>query len=208
MEWRHFFKKKQETEHHGYDAHPTKLGKVWHFIAHDESWLSLAVDAVLVLLIGQFVIIPIFGFAFDTKFPFVAVVSDSMNHGGLKFDEWWQENGNWYENNNISKAQFQGFYRADGFIKGDAFVVHGLDSEKARIGDIIVFTAEGWPDPLIHRVVAVNEDGTYQTKGDANEGQFKFEKSVSLEQIQGNAVAWVPFIGWPKTLLKQLFGAL
>ena len=201
MDWRHWFKKK---EHHGYDAHPTKLGKVWHFIAHDESWLSFIVDAILVLLIGKFLIIPAFGLAFDTKFPFVAVVSSSMDHQGLEFDEWWQENKNWYEDKNITKEQFQSFYKSNGFVKGDAFVVHGLNSEKAKIGDILVFSVEGRPDPLIHRVVAINADGTYQTKGDANPVQFDFEKSVGKEQIHGKAIAWAPWLGWPKTLLTQL----
>ncbi|MFH0869257.1 MAG: hypothetical protein V1839_03455 [archaeon] len=204
LDWRHWFEKK---EHHGYDAHPTKLGKVWHFIAHDESWLSFVADAAIVLLLGQFVVIPLFGFAFGTNFPFVAVVSSSMDHGGLQFDEWWTENGQWYLNHNITKPQFEGFYKPDGFVKGDAFVVHGVNS-KAKIGDVLVYTAPGWTDPIIHRVVTINKDGTYQTKGDANTEQFSFEKSVTDAQIQGKAVAWAPYLGWPKTLLKQMMGGL
>jgi len=201
IDWRHWF---QPKEHHGYDAHPTKLGKVWHFIAHDESWMSFVVHAILVLLIGQFIVIPAFGFAFDTRYPFVAVVSSSMDHNKLQFDEWWSENGEFYRDINITKEQFQSFYKPDGFVKGDAFVVKGLKSNPAKVGDILVFAAEGRPDPIIHRVVAVNPDGTYQTKGDANLVQFKFEKSIKLEQIQGKAVAWAPLLGWPKTLLTQL----
>jgi hypothetical protein len=208
FDWRHVFKKKPEEGHHGYDAHPTKLGKVWHFIAHDESWLSLAVDAILVLLIGQFVIIPAFGFAFGTHFPFVAVVSSSMDHNNLEFKEWWQENGQWYHDNNITKEQFLNFYKPNGFERGDAFVVFGLKSHPAKIGDILVFTVAGRSDPIIHRIVAINADGTYQTKGDANPEQFSFEKSVALEQIQGKAVAWAPYLGWPKTLLNELLGKI
>ena len=158
MDLRHIFKRK--AEHHGYDAHPTKLGKVWHFLAHDESWLSFFVDAILVLLIGQFVVIPIFGFAFGTNFPFVAVVSSSMDHNGLEFDEWWDENGQWYLNNGITKEQFQTFYKSNGFARGDAFVVFGLDSKKPEIGDVLVFAIAGRSDPIIHRLVAINEDGT------------------------------------------------
>jgi len=206
FDWRHFFKKK--AEHHGYDAHTTKLGKVWHFIAHDESWFSFAVDIVLVLLIGQFIVIPAFGFAFGTHFPFVAVVSSSMDHSDLQFDEWWQENGGWYHDNNITKLQFQSFYKYNGFERGDAFVVFGLNKNPAKIGDILIFTIPGRPDPIIHRVVAINADGTYQTKGDANPEQFAFEKSVTSEQIQGKAVAWAPYLGWPKTLFEDLISKI
>jgi len=201
VDWRHWF---QPKEHHGYDAHPTKLGKVWHFIAHDEGWLSFIVDVILVLLIGQFIVIPAFGFAFDTKYPFVAVVSSSMDHHRLQFDEWWVENGQFYGDHNITKEQFRSFYKSDGFVKGNAFVVHGLGFDKAKVGDILVYAVEDRPDPIIHRIVAVNADGTYQTKGDANPTQFKFEKSITTEQIQGKAIAWAPWLGWPKTLLTEL----
>ena len=201
FDWRHFFKK--EPAHHGYDAHKTILGKIWHFLAHDESWLSFIVDAVLVLIIGQFIIIPAFGAAFGTQFPFVAVVSSSMDHHNLEFKEWWQENGGRYQDYNITKEQFQTFYKSNGFQRGDAFVVFGLKSHPPEIGDVLVFAVAGRSDPIIHRLVAVNADGTYQTKGDANADQFAFEKSITAEQVKGKAVAWAPYLGWPKTLFTD-----
>src|SRR3990172_2913561 len=127
FDWRHLFKSKKKEEH-GYEKHKTKLGKAWHFIAHDESWLSFLVDAILVIVLGKFVILPVIGLVLGTSFPLVAVVSSSMDHNA-GFDEWWQEQKEWYESNNITKEQFLTFPYTNGFNKGDVFVVKGLQLE-------------------------------------------------------------------------------
>ncbi|MCX6774898.1 MAG: hypothetical protein NTY99_02290 [DPANN group archaeon] len=118
-DWRHWFKKK---EHHGYDAHKTKLGKVWHFLAHDESIWSFVADAILVIVVGKFILLPLLSLALGTSFPMVAVVSSSMDHHG-SFDSWWEQNKNWYAEQNITKEQFLSFPNTNGFsaqIKGKA----------------------------------------------------------------------------------------
>jgi signal peptidase I len=200
--WRHLFKKKQ---HHGYDAHKTRLGKIWHFLAHEESMASFIVDAILIILIGKYLLFPGLSMALGTPYPVVAVVSGSMDHHGQGFDAWWTQNGAWYEQHNITKVQFETFYRSNGFAKGDVFVVRGINSD-IKVGDILVYRVSERSEPIIHRVVAINPDGTLQTKGDANQAQLSFEESVSESQVAGRAVAWAPLIGWVKVGLLELMG--
>lgn len=190
----------EKKEKCSYKTHKTKIGKVWHFLAHEDSWLSFVVDAILVILIGKYLFLPGLGLLFGTDYPLVAVVSSSMDHHGKNFEQWWFENGKWYYDKNITKEQFKEFYKPNGFLKGDAFVVKGVDSTKIKVGDVLIYNVEGRRDPIIHRVVTINEDGTIQTKGDANNAQIPFELNVKKEQIAGKAVLWAPKIGWVKVL--------
>ncbi|MEM2873866.1 MAG: signal peptidase I [Candidatus Nanoarchaeia archaeon] len=202
---RELFKKQEK---HDYDAHPTKLGKVWHFIAHEESIASFIVDAILILAIGKFVIIPLIGFLLSTSFPLVAVVSSSMDHNA-NFDDWWAQQSGWYEMHNISKEQFKSYPYANGFNKGDVFVVKGAPIEKLKVGDVIVFTISGKRDPIIHRIVAIDiKNKTIQTKGDANPAQIDFELDIKEEQVKGKAVIRVPLIGWIKVAFIDLVNIL
>ncbi len=188
-----------------YENHKSKPAKVWHFLAHEDSWASFAVDAVLVVLIGKFLFLPGLGLAFGTDYPLVAVVSSSMDHQGKGLEQWWFENGKWYESHGIAMQQFKEFYKPNGFLKGDAFVVMGVDFNNVKVGDVIVYRVPSYPEPIIHRVVAVNEDRTLQTKGDANYDQIPFEKSVLPEQVEGKTVLWGPKLGWVKVIFVEIF---
>ncbi|MBI2040863.1 MAG: hypothetical protein HYT16_02050 [DPANN group archaeon] len=188
-----------------YESHKSKPAKLWHFLAHEDSWASFVADAVLVILIGKFILFPGLGLVLGTGYPVVAVVSSSMDHHGSGFEQWWFENGRYYESDyNITGEQFRNFYRPDGFVKGDVFVVRGIDGSEAKVGDILVYTVNGKSDPIIHRVIAANPDGTFQTKGDANFGQLPFEKNLDKSKIQGKAVFWIPKIGWVKVLAVEI----
>ena len=202
FDWRHWFKKK---EHHGYEAHPSALGKAWHFLAHEDSLLSFVADAILVIIIGKFIVLPALGFALGTSFPLVAVVSGSMEHHGT-FDEWWAQQGTWYEKNNITKEEFSKFPYYNGFNKGDVFAVKGVPFDELEVGDVIVYLIPGRRDPIIHRIVDVEENFVI-TKGDANAGQLDFELAVSAEQIQGVATVRIPLIGWVKVAFVELMSA-
>jgi signal peptidase I len=173
-------------------------------LAHEDSWLSFLVDAILVILIGKFLILPGLGLALGTDYPLVAVVSSSMDHHGQSFDAWWSENGAWYESHNITKEKFEIFYKYNGFKKGDAFVVKGVAADKLKVGDIIVYSVEERVDPIIHRIVSINKDNTFVTKGDANSAQFPFELSVETSQIQGKTVQWIPYFGWLKAGMTDI----
>ena len=86
----------------------------------------------------------------------------------------------------------------DSFYKGDILILQGTSSEDLEIGDIIVFTPDSHQTPIVHRIIAINADGTFQTKGDANARQLSFEKKISPSQIHGKVIAIVPSLGWIK----------
>jgi len=83
------------------------------------------------------------------------------------------------------------------FYKGDILIIQGQKSY--NVGDIIVFSPSPTYTPIVHRIIKINEDGTYQTLGDANNGvQLPFEKSIRYEQIHGKMILRIPYLGWIK----------
>ena len=88
------------------------------------------------------------------------------------------------------------------FYKGDILILQGVSSPKEA--DIIVFSVEGRTTPIVHRIIEINPDGTFQTKGDNNYGQLPFEKSISKSQIHGKVISIIPYIGWVKIGLTEI----
>ena len=84
------------------------------------------------------------------------------------------------------------------FQRGDILVLQGVPSENLVVGDIIVFSPQEQATPIVHRIVEINPDGTFQTKGDANSGQLLFEKKIDQDQIHGKEVLIIPYLGWIK----------
>ncbi|MEE9405812.1 MAG: signal peptidase I [Candidatus Aenigmarchaeota archaeon] len=91
------------------------------------------------------------------------------------------------------------------FYKGDLLVLQGVPPEQLAEGDIIVFIPEGSNRAIVHRIIAINGDGTFQTKGDANANQLPFEKRISTGQIHGKKVAIIPYLGWVKIGVMEIF---
>jgi signal peptidase len=89
------------------------------------------------------------------------------------------------------------------FQRGDILILQGTPSEDLKIGDIIVFSPEGHDTPIVHRIIKLNEDGTFQTKGDANARQLSFETRIQPEQIYGKEVLIVPYLGWIKISFSE-----
>jgi signal peptidase I len=83
------------------------------------------------------------------------------------------------------------------FSQGDILVLQGSTASNLHIGDIIVFSP-GQQTPVVHRIIAINQDGTFQTKGDANSGQLPFERSIAASQVHGKAILIIPYLGWLK----------
>lgn len=89
-------------------------------------------------------------------------------------------------------------------------VVSGSMSPSIRAGDIVLFEKGAEPVPgaviafhtdgglVTHRVAGVNEDGTYQTKGDANRSADS--TPVSPEAVHGVGRLLVPYIGFPRVI--------
>lgn len=89
------------------------------------------------------------------------------------------------------------------FHKGDILVLKGEGAGMLKVDDIIVYSVEGRSVPIVHRIVKINPDGSYQTKGDANSGQLKFEYHVPYEVIHGKVVLIMPYLGWVKIGVTQ-----
>ena len=180
------------------------LKKVWHFIWDDNSIWSWIVNIILAFVLIKFAVYPVLGLALDTSHPVVAIVSGSMEHNGMGFDQWWEKNKGWYLEEGIDKAAFGQFSLKNGFNKGDIMILVGKDAESIKIGDVIVF-AEGNKDPIIHRVVKKAErEGTiyFQTKGDNNGDSIKTsqldETNIAENEVIGRAAFRVPLLGYIK----------
>jgi len=84
------------------------------------------------------------------------------------------------------------------FQRGDILVLQGVKAEELKVGDIIVFSPEGQAVPVVHRIIEINPDGTFQTKGDANTRQLSFEIRIRPDQIRGKEILILPYLGWIK----------
>jgi len=192
----------------------TLLKKTWHFIWEDNSVWSWIVNIILAFILIKFVVYPGLGLLLSTSHPVVAVVSESMEHN-MKFNEWWNRNGDWYLENDISKEKFEKFSLKNGFNKGDIMVLIGKDAKNLELGDVIVFRGNR-KDPIIHRIVDKKSDNSvinFQTKGDNNKDSIKNgqldETNIREEEIVGKAVLRIPLLGYIKigfVELLKLFG--
>lgn len=193
--------------------------KIWQFFWKDDSVWSWLANIVVAFVVIRFLIYPLLGVVLGTSLPIVAVISESMDHGlydgklcGQQFDEfkdsfdhYWEICGGWYEDNSISKAQFQRFPFQDGFYKGDVIILWRANKDNLELGDILVFQGDK-PQPIIHRVVKIWEEGGkyfYQTKGDHNSDSiagYLGETKINEKRLLGEGIVKVPYLGWLKIL--------
>ncbi|MFA5019579.1 MAG: signal peptidase I [Candidatus Pacearchaeota archaeon] len=184
----------------------SKGKKFWNFLWHNDSWLSWIVFLIIVFVLIKFIIFPALSFATGSSLPIVIVESCSMYHDG-NFENWWEKNREWYEEKGIEKENFEEFNLKNGFNKGDIFFIRGVKEEKLKLGDTIIFVANGTAKPVIHRIIDFNP---IQTKGDNNNingnEQFAFEKNINPNSIIGKAtVVRIPYIGWAKLIFFEPF---
>jgi len=184
------------------------LRKVWHFLWEEDSLLSWLVNIVLAFILVKFVIYPGLGLVLGTGYPVVAVVSGSMEHDG-SFDSWWSSVSNWYEQNGISRQDFEGFDFLNGFDKGDIMLLVGVNPGKVKVGDVIVYSVNSNIPPIIHRVVEienVNNEFFFTTKGDHN--QIADPQPVSQTRVVGKAVFRIPVLGYVKIWFTDFMSAV
>jgi signal peptidase I len=197
------------------DKEKTKkiLKKIWYFLWESNSIWSWLANVIIAFVLIKFAVYPGLGLMLGTSHPIVAVVSGSMEHDG-NFDEWWNSvaicdgrtctQKDFYTSYNITKEEFLSFKFEDGFNAGDIMVLIGSSPEKIRIGDIVVFNSYR-PDPIIHRVVEIEQkDDKYyfKTKGDHNlesiSSEALNETRISSDNLVGKAAVRVPYLGWIK----------
>ncbi len=142
-------------------------------------------------------------FALSTDLPVVAVVTSSMEHDASTEANHYQ----WLQKNmGYNRSYVDSWPIANGFFVGDMPIVQG--SAEYGVGDVIVYSVPGQNIPIIHRIIKINEDGTFQTKGDHNPQQLPFEFSIKKELVHGRVVFVVPKLGYFKVMVSRLFGGV
>ncbi len=209
------------------------VGKTWNFLWNDNSWQSWLVSIVVAFVFIKFLFLPGVGLLFGTQLPIVAVVSGSMEHGKvgdnvlgiphmcgksyvkedyyMKFDDYWQECGEWYEKRGITKEEFKEYSFKNGFNKGDIMFLHGVEAEEVEIGDVIVFQSRQRPEPIIHRVVKktfTNGKYVFETKGDHNGMSGAVDFNITEEQLYGKAYFRLPLLGYVKVFAAEAYYAI
>ena len=149
------------------------------------------------------------GYLLHTDLPIVAVMTGSMVHDvntpyhHYQFLE---------QNFDYTKEEIDSWPIKNGFNPGDVLIIKGVPEDELEVGDVIVFTYEGQPVPIIHRIAYIDENGYPFTKGDHNEVMDPLcDPSDKPESgcwnrtgIKGKAVIWIPFLGLPKLILHNI----
>lgn len=79
---------------------------------------------------------------------------------------------------------------------GSVVLISPIDTDELRPGQVISFVNPADPDVrLFHRIVQINDDGTFTTKGDANDAPDS--TPVPPENVIGVGRILVPWIGLP-----------
>lgn len=91
---------------------------------------------------------------------------------------------------------------SDAIEAGDMVIIHSR--KEYAVGDIVTFMPPGATVPTTHRIVSVNEDGTFATRGDANNTDDK--APVSKDMILGEVVKVIPNVGSFVKWLKEANG--
>ena len=187
------------------------IKKFWNFLWNGDSLLSWVCFLIFIFVVIKFIFFPTLSLLTGTSLPIVIVESCSMYHDARDFDKWWEANGEWYKDKDITKEQFKDFKLINGFSKGDIFLINGVDKDEIKLGDTIIFTSGQSARPIIHRVVNLSP---LATKGDNNDGQFSSannlagidETNITEERIIGKATnIRIPLFGWIKLIFYEPF---
>ncbi len=113
----------------------------------------------------------------------------------------------------VSGSMEPAFYRGDIVLveKSDFLGIHEFNPEDVKVGDIVVYDAKWFDQPVIHRVVNITEkDGKtlYVIKGDNNNRVDPYY--VEPSQIQERVVSWgdmpivIKYVGYISLWLRGL----
>ena len=113
----------------------------------------------------------------------------------------------------VSGSMEPAFYRGDIVLveKADFLGIHEFNPEDVKVGDVVVYDAAWYDQPVIHRIINITEiNGTtiYLIKGDNNNAPDPYY--VTKEQIQSKVVTFgdnlvvIPKIGYLSLWLRGL----
>jgi signal peptidase I len=211
----------------------SEVKKAWNWVWHSDSILSWIVALLIIFISVKYIFFPTLSLIMGTSLPLAGVESSSMDHQivedergflnlcgniylkeqkhKIKFDEYWDTCGTWYEEKSITKETFQDFSLKNGFRKGDIIIVWGRF--KPKLGDIVIFKPGNQstsPKPIIHSIVGFKKD-YIMTKGDHNEdflveGNNRHntdETKITQDRIIGKAIFKIPYLGWFKIWVSE-----
>lgn len=75
--------------------------------------------------------------------------------------------------------------------EGDLIIIK--DTDDYKIGEIVTFFQDGDEIPTTHRIINIDEDGKWVTRGDANNSKDK--RSITSDEIIGEVVLVIPYVG-------------
>ncbi len=113
----------------------------------------------------------------------------------------------------VSGSMEPAFYRGDIVLieKADFFGIHEFNVDDVEVGDVVVYDAKWFNQPVIHRVINITDiNGTtmYMIKGDNNNAPDPYY--VTKNQIQSKVVTFgdnlvvIPKIGYLSLWLRGL----
>ena len=113
----------------------------------------------------------------------------------------------------VSGSMEPAFYRGDIVLveKSNLLGIHEFDPKDVQVGDVVVYDAAWFNQPVIHRIINITEiNGTtmYVIKGDNNKSPDPYY--VSAEQIHdkvvtiGDNLVVIPKIGYLSLWLRGL----
>jgi signal peptidase len=106
------------------------------------------------------------------------------------------------------------FYRGDVVIieKSNFLGIEEVNADTLQVGDIIIYQATWFPEPVIHRIIGTGTDSQginyYITKGDNNSGADP--APVYPDQVQAKVLSWgnnpllIPKIGYITLWIRGL----
>lgn len=218
---------KEKIKNHKIVKH-VKKNKVIKYINSNEI-LSFILEILFIFIFVKFIFLPSINFIFQTDFPIVIVMSNSMHHKPTQsegsymlcgnyyvtkptttnFYGWWYYCKDWYDKNNITKEEFENYKFKNGFSKGDILLVTGINPKNLKKGDVIVYQTMIRAEPIIHRLVKIenkNNELIFQTKGDNNLKTFEgLDTNIKEEKIYGKAYFKIPYLGYIKIFIYETF---
>ena len=75
--------------------------------------------------------------------------------------------------------------------EGDLIIIK--DTGDYEIGEIVTFFQDGDEIPTTHRIINIDENGNWKTRGDANNSYDK--RSITSDEIIGEVVLVIPYVG-------------
>ena len=185
------------------------FNKFWFLLWKDECFKGWLFSILFIFVFIKFIFFPILGLVTGTPLPLAIVESCSMYHSGnllSNFDSWFSRHETKYSDLKIEKNNFENFRFTRGLNKGDILFVMGVNSDKLKVGDVIIFNANR-NNPIIHRIISIKDENgekIFSTIGDNNNGQLSFEKEITSEQIIGKPLLKLgPYLGWIKLIFFE-----